>query len=152
MALSANQIATLRASANQRATLKYEFEIASHFPCIFNTWLGPHTILYRLYCTGSKFIPRVPSNAFHTDNDFRYLMTTRRDDEQRRKQPDYSQKGELDRSHDHRTFISHRYASQEESPEPREVWICFEIKCWFEKKFETTKNHFFLECLILYQI
>ena len=49
-------------------------------------------------------------------------MTTRRDDEQRRKQPDYTQKGELDRSHDsYRPFMSHRYATHEESPEAREV-------------------------------
>ena len=49
-------------------------------------------------------------------------MTTRRDDEQRRKQPEYTQKGELDRSHDsYRLFMSHRYASHEESSEAREV-------------------------------
>ena len=58
----------------------------------------------------------------HTEDHLRYLMTTRRDDEQRRKQPDYTQKGELDRSHDsYRPFMSHRYASHEESPEAREV-------------------------------
>ena len=53
---------------------------------------------------------------------FRYLMTTRRDDEQRRKQPEYTQKGELDRSYDsYRPFMSHRYAPHEESPDVREV-------------------------------
>lgn len=54
--------------------------------------------------------------------EFRYLMTTRRDDEQRRKQPEYTHKGELDRSHDsYRSFMSHRYAPHEESSEAREV-------------------------------
>ena len=61
-------------------------------------------------------------NTLLTKVKFRYLMTTRRDDEQRRKQPEYTQKGELDRSHDsYRPFMSHRYAPHEESSDAREV-------------------------------